>query len=275
MDKLMDILTGFLMGPAFSIGNLIWQFLMGMVTGVMTTSPSAFSQEAWDYVRLVLYPWAQSIGIALLNTWFFIGFIKQNTDLKQNFTFEVFVKLCINVIAANALILGMIRIIHGFFWMASALTGQVLHGSSISFSNADLDVGTWAFFAIFGFIYVLVALICGGMIFLTVYSRYIKILFMVATGPIALSTIAGGQGISNTAIAWVKTFLGYLFEIVAIAIVLTIGSKLIHSINWMTGGALDSYMNGFWGAIQSLITMIILAASVKGTDGMLRRAFAL
>ena len=98
---------------------------------------------------------------------------------------------------------------------------------------------------------------------------------MVVMAPIAMSTMAGGRGLEQSAYAWIKNFLVNVFEIVVIAIVMAIAGKMITSIDFMTADGILSKLDGFLGALQSLFTMVLMTAAVKGADSMLRRSFAL
>ncbi|MCP1110263.1 hypothetical protein [Ohessyouella blattaphilus] len=272
----MQAIRDIIMGPAYLLGKMIWNALMSMVTGVMTSTPETFSSPTWEFVEGTLYPWTKGIGIVLLNLFFMIGYITQASDLKESFTIEIFVKQVIKLVLANGLIQALIPITRIFFRMSSQLTGLVMTYEPITFTTEDVDGGMWLFFFIFGSLYVLVAIVCGGLIFLSVYGRFLKIYLSVAVGPIALASLAGGRTLNNTAFAWMKTFLSYVFEIFVIALVITIAGKMIQSIDFGTfERGFASIADGFGGALQSMFTMILMAASVKGADTFMRRNFGL
>lgn len=271
-----DWITNLLMGPAYAIGNAIWNLIMSMVGGVLLTTPQGFSAETWNFVSNELYPWALGIGVALLNLFFLVGFFKEASNIKENFTWEILVNQGIKVIVANAFMQSGLSIIREFFQVASLLSGQVYLNNIPPFSTEDIDLGSYLFFFIFSAIYILVAIICGFMILLTVYGRYLKLYVMVVMAPIAMSTMAGGRGLEQSAYAWIKNFLVNVFEIVVIAIVMAVAGKMISSIDFMTNASgLMELVNGFPAILQSLFTMILMTAAVKGADSMLRRSFAL
>lgn len=267
-------LMDFIMGPSYMIGNLIWNTMMDMCLGLMSRTPEDFSNEAWQFVENTLYPWSLGIGLFLLNIFFMVGFFREASNLKENLTTEILVSHLIKLVIANALMLAGIEIMKEFFTVASLLSKQVLVTNMPPLTTNDVDGGSFLFFAIFGSLYIIVAIVCGFVILLTLYGRYIKLYLMVVLAPLAMSTLAGGRGMEQSAYAWVKTFIGNVFEILVIAIVLAISGKLINSINFTFQSA-PSYMNGFDQALQSMLTMILLAAAVKGADIMLRKSFAL
>ncbi len=271
-----DWIGNLLIGPAYAIGNAIWNLIMAMVGNILITTPEGFSQEAWNFVANQLYPWALGIGTALLNLFFLIGFFKEASNIKENFTWEILINQGIKIILANALMQSGLSIIREFFRMASRLSGQVYLSNVPPFSTEDVDLGAYLFFFIFGAIYILVAIICGFMILLTVYGRYLKLYVMVVMAPVAMSTMAGGRGMEQSAYAWIKNFLVNVFEILVIAITMAVAGKMISAIDFMTNASgLMNLVNGFPVVLQSLFTMILMTAAVKGADSMLRGSFAL
>lgn len=271
-----DWITQLIMGPCYTIGWAIWQFAMSMITGVMTTTPESFSAEAWNFVTGTLYPWALGIGVLLLNLFFLIGFFRAASDLRQNFTMEILIMYGIKAVLANTLMHTGLTIMRDFFSMASALAGQVMSFEMPSFAPADVDFGTYLFFFIAGVLYVLVAVVCAILMFLTVYGRYLKLYVMVVFAPIALSTWAGGRGIENSAYAWIRSFLVNVFEVVVVALVLSIGGRLINSIDFGTFvDGLGQFVDGFGAVLQSMFVMIMMTAAVKGADSQLKRSFGL
>lgn len=265
-----------LMGPAYAIGNAIWNLIMAMVGNVLVVTPQGFSAEAWNFIANQLYPWALGIGVALLNLFFLVGFFKEASNIKENLTWEILINQGIKVIVANAFMQSGLSIIREFFQVASILSGQVYLNNIPPFSTEDIDFGSYLFFFIFGAIYVLAAIICGFMILLTVYGRYLKLYVMVVMAPVAMSTMAGGRGMEQSAYAWIKNFLVNVFEILVIAITMAVAGKMISSIDFMThASGLVNLIDGFPAVLQSLFTMILMTAAVKGADSMLRQSFAL
>lgn len=263
-----------LQGPAFAVGNAVWNFVMGLVKGVITTTPQNFSLDAWDYTK-TLYTWSLGIGLALLNLFFLIGFFRQASNLRENITWEILIEQLIKAIMANALMVSELALVREFFQVASSLVGVVLIDTP-SFATENLDLGSWLFFFIFGAIYVIVAVACAFLILFAVYGRFLKLYVMTVLAPVALATLAGGRGFENTAYAWIKTFLCNVFEIFVIALVMGIGGKLIGSIDlWTVTEGVLSTLDGFLSVLHSLFQMILMTGAVKGAESMLRRAFGL
>ena len=262
--------------PFFQLAKTIWNILMSACTGLLTTTPEEFSGTAWRYVLNELYPWALSIGIASLNLFFLMGFFKSASNLKENITMELLVEVLMKLLVLNVLLVSGKTIITTLFKMASAMAGDIMLMESPPFFAEDLDIGSRIFFYMIGLLYFLVALICGLLILLTLYGRYIKLYLLMVMYPIAMSTLVGGRDIENTAHAWVKSFLSNVFEIVVIALVMGIAGRIIAEISiFHSDGVILEHFDGFAQALNSMLYMILMAASVKGASSFLNKTFNL
>ena len=95
--------------------------------------------------------------------------------------------------------------------------------------------------------------------------------------PFAMSALVGGQEIERSFYAWMRTFLLNAFEIVVIALTMVISFKLIGAgISLFDGkNIVTSMVDGFWDALNSLFTMILVTAAVKGSNAFLSKAMGL
>lgn len=271
-----DWLINFLLGPCYILGNAIWEASFNMIAGLMTTTPMSFSSTTWNYIEYTLYPWGLGIGLALVNIIMLVGFIKEASNLKENFTIEILGMCCIRLVAVNILLTNGMTVIKSMFTLASVLTADVFSAAVPTFTISNPDFGTFLFFTLCGVLYTLVAIVCSFIILLSVYGRYLKLYAMPVFFPIAISAIAGGRGINQTSYAYIKSFLATTFEIVVIAIFMTIACKMMHSIDFGTMDAgLLGIADGFGSVIQSLFTMVLLAGSVKGAESFMRKFLGL
>lgn len=273
----MDWLTDILSGPLYALGRYYWNYFMDLVQKLLTMTPSQYAPEAWDFVVGVLYPWTLSLGTILLNIFFFVGVFKQAGNLKQNFTTEVFVETGIKFLIANGCMMAGMSLMNAVFEMSTAMISVINSGGGydLRVTSQEIDAGMVLFLWLFGFIYMIVSVVCGIMILLAVYGRYIQIYLLIAVAPIAVSTAVGGQGISHTAISWLKTFLAKVFEIVLIALVLVIASKISMQINFLNEDGFGDWFDGASLALQNIILMVVTSAAVKGVDSFMRRALGL
>lgn len=264
-----------LLTPFYSAGIAIWNGMLSMIGMVSVNTPETFSEGTWTYVTDTMYPWALSIGAMMLNIFFFIGIIRQTSNLKQNFTLEIFVECCIKVVFGNALMLSGLELMKSFFSMASGICGSLMLETPELFVQNDTDLGSVLFYMLFGFIFLIVCMVCSVMIFLVVYGRFLQLYLLVISGPIAWGTIPGGPGISQTAVAWLRTFLAKVFEVVMIVIAIILAGKFCNSIDFGTMSGIGGIFDGAIQALQNICTMVLLTASVKGMDGFMKRVYAL
>ena len=269
-DAFFDLLGADL---SYVFGTGIWNFMISLITSTAGTTPEAFSSEAWYYVTTVVYDSFLSLAASMLNIMYLIGLMRQAVKLRENYTAEMLVDALIKVIIANFGLLNGLTLMKKFFGIASTLATVFLgNRGSLYFNQSHHDLGSTLFFFLFGFVYLIVSLVCSAMIFLSVYSRYMMLYFLVGVAPMAWITIPGGSGVSNVFFSWLKTFIAKALEVVGIAILIGIGSALCSKIDF---GTVDGVSNGAMQAIQNMATMILLAASVKGLDYTMRRMFGL
>lgn len=271
----MDLILFLTTSPFFVLGNYLWSWLMGMTFGALAETPDTFSSGAWNYIANSIYPITLSVGTILLNLAFMVGMFRQASDLKQNLTLEIFLGLAVKLLFANVLMQGGIGIMRGLFQSAAAFTTEIGATASITTLPDDIDAGMTIFGCVFGIFYFLVCAVCGGLIFLSVYGRFLQLYVMAACAPLALPFLAGGPGAERSGGAFIRSFLGKCFEIVVIALFLEVGMKLCRSIDWLELEGIGGWFDGAAQCLQNMVTMILMAASVKGADSFMRRIFGL
>lgn len=276
-DWIYDLLADTLgMNLFYNLGINLWNWAMTMIGAVATTTPQSFSSTAWAYATTDVLNFTTAFGGTLLNLFYMIGVVRQSTNLKENFTLEIFVENMIKMLLANMLILNGLELMKSLFQVASGASGMFLLDNFPTITSANEDVGSLLFNMVFGIVFFIVAAVCTFTIFMTLYSRYLQLYMLVALYPIAFSTLPGGQGVYSTASSFVRTFLSKTFEIVVIAVAVSIGAKMCSSIDFgMVGNGLGSAFDGAIQSLQSMATMIIMAGAVKGVDTFMRRAFGL
>ena len=264
-----------LVDPFYLIGVAFWNMMLGLIGITAAQTPEMFSQGTWAFVTLDIYPWMTVLGATLLNISFYIGIIRQSNNLKQNFTLEILVESGIKVCIGNALMVSGLSIMGKFFDIASLLSGGIIFETPVVMAQSDTDAGSILFYAFFGMIFCLICIVCSIIIFLTVYGRYLQLYLLVAVSPVALATLPGGPGMSNTAYAWIRTFLSKVFEIVLIILTIVIAAKMCNGISFGQMSGIVGVFDGAVQALQNICTMILLTASVKGMDVFMKRTFAL
>lgn len=262
--------------PFYSFGLFIWRLMLLLIGHLCSLTPMRFSEETWNFISYEMYPWFLSIGAILLNIFFFVGVIRQTGNIRENMTLESFLDLCIKVVVANALMQSGLTLMREMFQIASQMSVEIYLGSDINFEQMDMDVSAQLFYAVFGIIFLVVSLVCSVTILMVVYGRYINLYLLVVSAPIALSTMAGGPGISQTAAAWFKTFLSKTFSIVLIIVAMAVGAKLCTAVEFLhVDSGLGAEFDGCIQALQNIFSMVLMTAAVKGIDTFMHRTFAL
>ena len=276
-DWLPDFLnSNLLYGPFYQISSAIWNIVMTVCTGIMTTTPQGFSVDTWEYVQTELYPWALAIGVMSMDLFIMIGFFRAVGNFKENMTVELMIEALIKVVILNVLLVKGLDVIKKIFKMASAMAGTAVMIEPPSFFTGDVDIGSIMFFWIYGLFYFLVAIVCAFLILITMYSRYIKLYILIVTFPLAMPTITGGRGVEGTAYAWMKSFLSNTFEIVVIALAIAIAGRITAGVSIFTeSNVIVNTFDGFAQALNSMIYMILMAVSVKGAPTFLNKTFNL
>lgn len=256
--------------------NILWNAFMQLIGIISGLTPEEFSSAAWTYVVGDVMNWTLTIGSSMLASFFLINFLRQTSDFRQGITVERMVEVAIGIILGNYMMLYGVSLMSIMFKIAGVTSSAFISSNGITFAQSDWDIGAslLAFFLVL--IYLVVVLVCGISMVFVVYRRYIQLYAIVGVGPVAWSTIPGGRGISATAVSWLKTFLAKCFEIVIIALFITIGGKMCGGIDF--GQASDGVGTLFDGAVelfQNMLTMIILAGSVGSSEAFLRRTFNL
>lgn len=260
----------------FQLGSAVWEILIAASTGLLATTPAQFSAETWRYVTEELYPWAEGIGIMMLNLFLLIGFCRSAENIKERMSLEMIVEFLIKTVVLNIVLLKGMTIIRQIFAMSSAMAGVVIGIATPVSYTQDVDLGSELFKWLFGFIYFIVAIICGILILFTLYQRYLKLYLLVVCFPLAIPTLVGGRRIEDTAYAWVRSFLSNAFEIVVIALIMGISGKLIAGISvFASDNAVLSLFDGFAQALNSMLQMILMTVAVKGAASFMNKTFNL
>lgn len=277
----MDLNGEALMNDAADIswsgGSATFNTLMKVVQMILTKTPEALFPDAWKLTVESILPWFIGAGAVLVNLFFLIGFLRQNTNLKENVTIESWIEGAIRVIVANSLILNGVGILEDFIGISTAATKFVVGKEVVQIVNPDFDAGTLLFYLFVGIIYFIASAVCGILILIVILKRVLYIDYCIAVMPIGIATFAGGRGFENSGIAWIKTFLTYCFEIVAIAFLLRVGSVMASGLPaFILDAANESGMfDGFWNGINNMVVMVFLTSVIKNADDLVRRSFDL
>lgn len=257
--------------------NQIWNGCMTWVKVMLGATPMHLADgNIWDKVIAELYPIFATIGSSLLMTFLFVGFLKEIMDFRKNITLELLVTYGIRIIVANILLLNVVPLAQRFFWSASQLAYTTFNDFSYTFVTPDNpQIGEFLSYFVVGIAYIIAAFVCGFSIVFTLYKRYLNLYLMVLMAPVALSSMAGDRGISQTAAAWFKNFLAATFEIVVISLALVISGWMLSAGLVVFSGMASGLAAWMMQLLEGLLNMVITAGAVKGAEGLLKKVLAL
>lgn len=264
-------LTGFI-APTYALGVRVWNFVLAMCLMSGAIGPADYP-EAWDYTVNTLNPFFTAIAATMLNMFFYIGFCRQVGNFKESMTLETGMNILFKMVLGNAGINSVMYFVRWIFNITNTSARVLMDISDISFDMYDLSSGEMLFFAMFGIIFLVVALAASATIFITLYTRMVHLCLLAATGPLAISCIPGGPGIQNAAGAWIKELISKSFSIVVIIMGVALISK-------MASGS------DFWGMnapevvwvvdyVKNMFLMMLIAAFVKGADSFIKKTFGI
>lgn len=262
---------------AWSGGSATWNAFMKVIQVILTKTPQEVFPDVWAVTVESILPWFIGAGAALINLFFFIGFIRQNTNLKENVTLEVWIESGIRVVVANTLIICGVDIMEDFLTLSTVATRYVVGPNILEIVNPEFDASTIFFYLCVGLLYFITSVVCSMMILLTICIRILYICFCVVAMPIGIATFAGGRGLENSGIAWLKTFLTFCFQIVVIAFLLRIGTIMASGLSPLLQDGFNGLeiMDGFLNGVNNLFIMVFMTSAIKNSDDLIKRTFDL
>ena len=116
-----DLLKEMFYGPFYQLAKVVWDWCIGLSTGVISQDPQHFSPATWKFVTDTLYPWAMGIGLSMMNVFFICVFLKAASNLKENITLELCIEGMIRLVALNVLMQMGMQLMKTLFSMASLM----------------------------------------------------------------------------------------------------------------------------------------------------------
>ena len=274
---IIDLLMG---GGIFAMAQQLWNFVMNIVLSLLGMNLIDFQASgagAWEYINNTVFPFFLGMGSVFLNMFVMAGFCRQASNLKEGITTEALIEIFIKLVAANMLMLNSLEIMQEINSFAVKTTGFLINSYNVpSIVGDDYDLGFSIAMSALGLIYLIMAGVCSITILIEVAGRFVNLFMLIGVAPVALSALAGGKGLEQTAAAWFKSFLTSALQIIIIALTIQIVTKINWSITaFFDAGGLTSWFNGAVSVLGSIVFMPLLASCVKQSDSFLRRAFGL
>lgn len=262
----------------FECAGYAWNALMQLASDALTKNPATGTyKDIWESISTI-YTTLNAIAVSLLCIFFLYGFCRDSCDLHADLTFDRTIKMFIRLIITTNVMSMALTYMPKFFSWGKNLTQAILGGNKLymvyDFDGAKIyenissaDFGTMTAFMT-SILFFLFAVVCGFVVVLTVLNRILKIYMIAPFAGLALSTLAAGGQTSQVGYAYIRTFFGYVFSALLIAVVIVISGSFIDTISVDTENALIRLL-------EYCLKMGTIASAVKMSDSVIQKAFNL
>lgn len=271
ITRILQFFSGAPAGQQIQSGIDTWNAAIETVLDLLVISPVDFQEGvAWAYIDKI-YPYMAIIAGSLLAVVMLYRMCKETMDIRQELGINALIKMFCTFIISEAVVLNsmyitklLFRIAGGFVTVFGTVGYEPLTASAVL---EETELGLLE-----GIVALLVCLafyIMSFLIIYTVFFRFFKIYLIVPLSVIAYSLLAGGQELTRSGLAYLKTLVTYTFEIVLIVLAINIGNRL------GSVGSLVLADNIVWQMLCPLFTVgLVVGAAMKAED-ILRKTFAL
>ena len=286
----------------------LWNTIVGFAWGILSKTPQEYSPESFNISTGAIWNLFALLGSALVMIFFYFGWIRDSFKLKDDIDVQDMVKMFLKLVlveGAYVFALQLIpQILVGFSKLVTRI-GNIARGAGTDSYDVTRKIGTIDKNAVLDNIpdiefkgvsdffksgitgallvtltsvgVICVAFVCGYQILMVAVGRLIKIFILIPFGALSLSSLAGGDGTNRVAFNWIKEFLLVAGEVIAIALVLIIGSIFIADGNLMNIFIdLSSDSTTLQMVVPSLtiiLSFMMVAGAVKGVDELLHKVF--
>ena len=264
MVGLWDSVTGFFsdLGDFFSgkdffeAAGYAWNDMMKLAANVLTKNPSSGTyKDVWENISTI-YTTLNVVAVSLLCIFFLYGFCRDSCDLHADLTFERTIKMFIRLIITSNVMSMALSYMPKFFAWGKKLTSAILGENKLSmiydfdgvkvYENiSSADFGTMTAF-LTSILFFLFTVVCGFIV----------------------STLAAGGQTANVGYSYIRTFFGYVFSALLIAVVIVISASFINTV------AIDTD-NAIIRLLEYCLKMGVISSSVKMSDSVMQKAFNL
>lgn len=286
----------------------LWNTIVGFAWGILSKTPQEYSPDAFNISTGAIWNLFALLGSALVMIFFYFGWIRDSFKLKDDVDVQDMVKMFLKLVlveGAYVFALQLIpQILVGFSKLVTRI-GNIARGAGTDSydvtrkigtidKNAVLDnipdiefKGVSDFFksgitgailvTLTSVVVICVAFVCGYQILMVAVGRLIKIFILIPLGALSLSSLAGGDGTNRVAVNWIKEFLLVAGEVIAIALVLIIGSIFIADGNLMNifidFSSDSTTLQMVVPSLTIILSFMMVAGAVKGVDELLHKVF--
>ena len=245
---------------------------------VLTKNPAKGTyKDVWESISTI-YTTLNVVAVSLLCVFFLYGFCRDSCDLHTDLTFDKTIKMFIRLIITSNVLSMALTYMPKFFSWGKSLTQAILgenglymvydfDGAKVYENISSADFGTMTAF-LTSILFFLFTVVCGFIVVLTVLNRILKIYMIAPFAGVALSTLAAGGQTAQVGYSYIRTFFGYVFSALLIAVVIAISGSFIDTVSIDTENALVRLL-------EYCLKMGVIASSVKMSDSVMQKAFSL
>ena len=261
----------------FELSGFIWHDLMGTASKMLLRNPTKGAYtNTWSDVSNV-YTAFNVTAATLLGLFFLYGFIRDSVDIHTDMTLSRTIKVFIRLVISMNVVTLAFGWIPKFISWAQELSAGILGTRKIGFYfdgakvYEDVSSADWGTMVAFltSFLFFLFTVVCGFLVIFTILNRVIRIYLLAPFCGLALSTLAGGGQISQIGYSYIKTFFGYIFSALIIAMAIVISTTFIDAMS-VTGSN-----NAIVKLLEYCLKMAAITGAVKGADTLMQKAFGL
>ncbi|MDY4060691.1 MAG: hypothetical protein SPI49_02135 [Eubacteriales bacterium] len=218
-----------------------WTESLTKVYGIISISPQNWNPDVWAVVKTI-NAGLTATAASLLVMFFFIGYLKQASNLKEIKKLENVLSLLIRLAIAIGLVGASMDIMLWIFEIMQGILSTIFQSSSAVFNMTvpgkiedalkDVDfLSTEGIeIAIIGLILRLTVFVISIILIVIVWGRFLNLYLHFAVAGCFLSTFASESTV-HIGMAFLKSFVNVCFQAAIITLALVIYSKLISSNN--------------------------------------------
>ncbi len=263
-----------------------WNQWLAEIWQILTMSPQQFRGGAIWSIMQQINSGLKGAAYGLLVLFFIASLLKNVASFRELKRPETAIRLLVKfIIGKTAVDYGM-DILNAIYTAGAGLVGNVMAkvgGNNLArfaelsdtMKNTINGVDFWGsiplfLISIFGTI-IVTAL--SFVILYTVYGRFFRLFLHTAIAPIALST-AAGDGFSNTAREFLKSYAGVCLEGLIIIVSIVVFNAIASTPTDPTTTK-DAFNSVFQYMTQVIFNMLMLVGLIKSADTVVKRMFGI
>lgn len=146
-----------------------------------------------------------------------------------------------------------------------------LFNDIISSQSGAEAFGTGCMLAVLGLLGWMAIIVCSFMIITTGVKRIFNVLIGIPFAGIALATFAGGERLNQTAISWIKTYFGYVLEVIVIVFALNLSFHMFGAGSSLLNVELTGISLALGTVATVVLPLVATTACVSGAEMVTRK----